>query len=52
LPTGVGQTEAEEIGVEHLLRDVKDASVSTLTTEINGRIQGESLSEYSVDCFG
>ena len=43
VPTEVGQTEAEEIGVEHLLRDVKDASISTLTTEIDGRIQGMSL---------
>ena len=34
LPTEVGATEAEEIGVEHLLRDVKDASVSTLASEV------------------
>lgn len=40
IPTEVGQTPAEEVGVEHLLRNVKDASVSTLMTEINGRIQG------------
>lgn len=40
IATEVGQTEAEEIGVEHLLRNVKDASISTLTTEINGKIQG------------
>ena len=43
VPTEVGQTEAEEIGVEHLLRNVRDASISTLTTEIGGRIQGMSL---------
>lgn len=34
LPTEVGATEAEEIGVEHLLRDVKDAAVSTLSSEV------------------
>lgn len=34
LPTEVGATEAEEIGVEHLLRDVKDAAVSTLASEV------------------
>jgi len=25
-PTTIGATEAEEVGVEHLLRDIKDAS--------------------------
>lgn len=34
LPTEVGATEAEEIGVEHLLRDVKDAAISTLSSEV------------------
>lgn len=34
LPTEVGATEAEDIGVEHLLRDVKDATISTLSTEV------------------
>ncbi|GMH41082.1 hypothetical protein BSKO_08992 [Bryopsis sp. KO-2023] len=40
VPTEVGQTEAEEIGVEHLLRDVKDATVSTLATEVSAKVQG------------
>ena len=39
LPTAVSQTEAEEIGVEHLLRDVKDATVSTLSTDIVSQAQ-------------
>jgi 26S proteasome regulatory subunit N8 len=39
LPTSVAQTEAEEIGVEHLLRDVKDQTVSTLSTEVVGKAQ-------------
>lgn len=34
IPTEVGATEAEEVGVEHLLRDVKDATISTLSTEV------------------
>lgn len=39
IPTEVGQTEAEEIGVEHLLRDVKDATISTLATDVSGKLQ-------------
>lgn len=35
----VGAYEAEEIGVEHLLRDVKDATVGTLSTEVAGKMQ-------------
>ncbi|KAK9850466.1 hypothetical protein WJX84_000214 [Apatococcus fuscideae] len=40
LPTEVGATEAEEIGVEHLLRDVKDATVSTLATDVHQIVMG------------
>ena len=39
LPTSVRHTEVEEIGVEHLLKDVKDATVSTLSTEVAGKAQ-------------
>lgn len=38
LPSEVGAYEAEEIGVEHLLRDVKDASASTLATRIQAKL--------------
>ncbi|KAG0577597.1 hypothetical protein KC19_5G167300 [Ceratodon purpureus] len=34
----IGAYEAEEIGVEHLLRDVKDATISTLATEVGGKL--------------
>jgi len=34
----IGALEAEEVGVEHLLRDVKDTSVSTLATQIHGKL--------------
>lgn len=40
LPTEVGSTEAEEIGVEHLLRDVKDATISTLSSQVGEMVTG------------
>lgn len=46
LPSSVGAYEAEEIGVEHLLRDVKDATVSTLATCISAKLDAlRSLEE-------
>ncbi|CAK9277151.1 unnamed protein product [Sphagnum jensenii] len=38
VPSEIGAYEAEEIGVEHLLRDVKDATISTLATEVGGKL--------------
>lgn len=38
VPCEVGAHEAEEIGVEHLLRDVKDATISTLATEVSSKM--------------
>eukprot|EP01119_Soliformovum_irregulare_P022409 TRINITY_DN765_c0_g1_i2.p1 TRINITY_DN765_c0_g1~~TRINITY_DN765_c0_g1_i2.p1 ORF type:complete len:248 (+),score=85.63 TRINITY_DN765_c0_g1_i2:361-1104(+) len=34
----IGALEAEEVGVEHLLRDVKDTSVSTLATQLHAKM--------------
>jgi len=34
----IGAQEAEEVGVEHLLRDIKDARVSTLAGEVSGKL--------------
>ncbi|XP_021618114.1 26S proteasome non-ATPase regulatory subunit 7 homolog A isoform X1 [Manihot esculenta] len=34
VPSEIAAHEVEEIGVEHLLRDVKDTSISTLATEV------------------
>jgi len=34
----IGALEAEEVGVEHLLRDLKDTSVSTLATQIHNKL--------------
>ena len=38
VPSEVGAYEAEEIGVEHLLRDVKDSTVSTLSSEVAAKV--------------
>lgn len=40
VPTEVGASEAEEVGVEHLLRDVKDATVSTLAADVTSKVTG------------
>lgn len=38
VPSEIGAYEAEEIGVEHLLRDIKDTSVSTLAQQVGDRL--------------
>jgi len=38
IASDIGALEAEEVGVEHLLRDVKDTTVSTLSTQIHGKL--------------
>ena len=40
LPTEVGATEAEDIGVEHQLRDVKDVNLSTLSSQVGEMVVG------------
>merc|ERR1719222_241062 len=40
LPSEIGAEEAEEVGVEHLLRDVKDTTVGTLSQRITGQLMG------------
>jgi 26S proteasome regulatory subunit N8 len=34
VPSSIGASEAEQVGVEHLLRDVKDVSIGTLSKEV------------------
>lgn len=34
IPSEIGALEAEEIGVEHLLRDIRDTTVGTLSNQI------------------
>lgn len=40
IPATVGAEEAEEVGVEHLLRDIKSASTSTLASRVGDKIMG------------
>ncbi|KAK9767602.1 proteasome regulatory particle subunit [Basidiobolus ranarum] len=39
VPSEIEAEEAEEIGVEHLLRDVKDNAVGTLSTRVTNQLQ-------------
>jgi 26S proteasome regulatory subunit N8 len=34
----IGALESEEVGVEHLLRDIKDTSISTLAQQVNTKL--------------
>lgn len=38
IPSEIGALEAEEVGVEHLLRDIKDTSISTLASQVHGKL--------------
>ncbi|KAJ2848845.1 proteasome regulatory particle subunit [Coemansia brasiliensis] len=38
VPSEIGAEEAEEVGVEHLLRDIKDNSVGTLATRVTHQL--------------
>lgn len=38
VPVRVGQTEAEAVGVEHLLRDVRDATLSELSADVSAKV--------------
>lgn len=38
LPSEINAADAEEVGVGHLLRDIKDSSVSTLAGEVAGKV--------------
>ncbi|XP_780015.1 26S proteasome non-ATPase regulatory subunit 7 [Strongylocentrotus purpuratus] len=40
IPSEMGAEEAEEVGVEHLLRDIKDTSVGTLSQRITAQLLG------------
>ena len=51
VPSQMGAMEAEEVGVEHLLRDINDPTVSTVASLIKGKIAGLStLTEKLVQC--
>ncbi len=40
IPSSIGATEAEEVGVEHLLRDIKDASKGLLSKQVQDKVTG------------
>lgn len=40
LPSEIGAFEAEEVGVEHLLRDINDPTVSSLSSQVSQKITG------------
>merc|ERR1712018_859509 len=40
VPSEIGAEEAEEVGVEHLLRDVKDTTVGTLSQKVTNQLMG------------
>lgn len=40
VPSEIGAEEAEEVGVEHLLRDMKDQTAGTLSQRITEQLMG------------
>lgn len=40
VPSEIGAEEAEEVGVEHLLRDIKDTTVGSLSQKITNQLMG------------
>ena len=40
VPSEIGAEEAEEVGVEHLLRDIKDTTVGSLSQKITNQMMG------------
>lgn len=51
VPTQMGANEPEEVGVEHLLRDINDPTVSTVASLIKGKIAGlATLTEKLHEC--
>lgn len=40
VPSEIGAIEAEEVGVEHLLRDIKETSVGTVASQVNDKLVG------------
>ncbi|XP_055375846.1 26S proteasome non-ATPase regulatory subunit 7 [Condylostylus longicornis] len=40
VPSEIGAEEAEEVGVEHLLRDIKDTTIGSLSQKITNQLNG------------
>jgi 26S proteasome regulatory subunit N8 len=51
VPVQMGAQESEEVGVEHLLRDINDPTVSTVASLIKGKVAGlATLAEKLLEC--
>jgi 26S proteasome regulatory subunit N8 len=51
VPVQMGALEAEEVGVEHLLRDINDPTISTVASLIKAKVAGmATLTEKLVEC--
>jgi 26S proteasome regulatory subunit N8 len=51
VPSQMGAIEAEEVGVEHLLRDINDPTISTVASLIQGKLSGlATLTEKLLEC--
>jgi len=54
VPSEIGAMESEEVGVEHLLRDVKDTTISTLANQVTqklGALKGLVARLLEVDAY-
>lgn len=40
VPSSIGATDAEEVAVEHLLRDIKDAAQGSLSKQVSDKVMG------------
>eukprot|EP00455_Lapot_gusevi_P000527 TRINITY_DN1023_c0_g1_i1.p1 TRINITY_DN1023_c0_g1~~TRINITY_DN1023_c0_g1_i1.p1 ORF type:complete len:371 (-),score=144.56 TRINITY_DN1023_c0_g1_i1:200-1246(-) len=49
IPSAVGAFEAEEIGVEHLLRDIRDTTVTTLTRQVSAKLMALKQLKLKLD---
>jgi 26S proteasome regulatory subunit N8 len=51
VPTSLGAVEAEEVGVEHLLRDIHDPTISTVASLIQEKVSGlQTLRTKLIEC--
>lgn len=51
VPSLMGAMEPEEVGVEHLLRDINDPTISTVASLIKGKVAGlDTLGEKLKEC--
>merc|ERR1711988_1171906 len=54
VPSEISASESEEVGVEHLLRDVKDMTISTLANQVTqklGALKGLASRLQEVDAY-